>query len=123
MIYQCVFEAIETLEKIFPVSFVTTYSSMDFYFSHKLITRAEMLEMKEAEDDKSKKKNRKSRAQSRSPGKRPPSDSKKGHSPDKREKTSSGNNSFLLNSKYGIVNSHLQKLLNGLRMWTEWRRF
>ncbi|XP_065057686.1 sperm-associated antigen 17-like isoform X2 [Rhopilema esculentum] len=57
--------------------------------SHKLITRAEMLEMKEAEDDKSKKKNRKSRAQSRSPGKRPPSESKKAHSPDKREKTSS----------------------------------
>lgn len=54
-----------------------------------MITRAEMLEMKEAEDDKNKKKNRKSRSRSRSPGKRPPSGLKKTNSPDKREKTGS----------------------------------
>ena len=57
-----------------------------------MITRAEMLELKEAEEDKHKKKSRKSRSRSRSPEKRPVSGAKKGHSPDKREKTSSCKN-------------------------------
>ena len=52
-----------------------------------MMTRAEMLEMKEAEESKQKKKGGKSRSRSRSPAKQPPSNAK---SPvDKREKAGS----------------------------------
>ena len=54
-----------------------------------MITRAELLEMKDAEEDKNKKKSRKTKSGSKSPGRRPNSDSKKVNSPDKREKTGS----------------------------------
>ena len=52
-----------------------------------MITRAEMLEIREAEENKQKKKSGKSRARSKSPGKRPPSNTKP--AADKREKTGS----------------------------------
>ena len=52
-----------------------------------MMTRAEMLEMKEAEESKQKKKGGKSRPRSKSPTKRPASNTK--NSGEKREKTSS----------------------------------